>query len=300
VKLLARMGRRVRRSADDVIFDSANYVLLFLVTVVMVIPFLHEISVSLSSVRAVNASKVLLTPVEPTLGAWKYIVTNRAMLNALKINVIITLTGVAMALFFSILFAYPLSKKRFRLAKPLMVVIVFTMIFRYPIIPYFLTVRSVGLYDNILVMVIPGILNAYHIVIMRSFFQRMPVDLEESAQIEGANTLQILWRIILPLSKPLLATMALFHAVIQWNMFFHALLFIRSADLVPLQIKLRELIAGAGAMEEMGFFSRKILEYSTETAKAAAVMFATIPILAVYPFLQRHFVKGAMLGSLKG
>jgi len=285
---------------DDLAFDAANYFLLFLVTVAMIVPFLHEISVSLSSVRSVNAGKVLLAPVEPNLGAWKYILTNRSMLNAMKINVIITVSGVFMALFFSILFAYPLSKKRFRLSRPLMVAIVFTMIFRYPIIPYFLTVKSVGLYDHILVMVIPGIINAYHIVIMRSFFQRMPVDLEESAQIEGANTLQILWRIVLPLSKPLLATMALFHAVIQWNMFFHALLFIRSADLIPLQIKLRELIAGASAMEEMGFFSRRILQYSTETAKAAAVMFATVPILLVYPFLQRHFVKGAMLGSLKG
>ena len=292
--------RKIRRTADEAIFDAINVALLLLVASCMVVPFLHVIATSFSSPQAVNASKVLLTPVWPTVAAWEYIITNQKMLSSLMVNIFNTVIGVAGAMVFSIIFAYPLSRKRFRLGKIIMIVIIFTMIFRYPIVPYFLTVRAIGLYDRIWVMIVPGMINAYHIIIMRTFFRQIPEGLEESAQIEGANALQILVRVVLPLSKPMLATIALFHAVIQWNIFFHALLFIRSDHLVPLQLRLREMIAGAGAMVELGFFSDKIVQYSSETAKAAAVMFATIPILIVYPFVQKHFVKGALLGSLKG
>ncbi len=293
-------GRKIKATADDRIFAAVNYLLLSLVTIIMLIPFIHELSISFSSSTAVNAGKVLLLPVSPTASAWSFVLTNKAMLDSLRVTVIITVLGVFAALAGSVLFAYPLSKSAFRLAKPVMVIIVFTMVFRHPVIPYFLTLRAVGLIDNLWVLVIPGMINPFHIVIMRSFFKGIPLEMEESAKLDGANSLQILFLIVLPLSKALLATIALFHAVIQWNMFFHALLFIRKAELFPLQIKLREMIASAGAMVELGFFSGRMVEYSSETAKAAAVMFATLPILVVYPFLQKHFVKGALLGSVKG
>ena len=280
-------------------YSVINVGILGVIALVMVLPFVHVFSISSSSGLAVDTGRVTFWPVDFTTSAWSYIVTNQRMLQSIWINTVITVGGTLNAMFFSILFAYPLSKPYFRWGRWIMFLTVFTMVFRYPVIPYFLVVKGMGLCDNLWAMIIPSTINAYHIIIMRTFFRQLPVELEEAAEVEGANDWQILWRVTIPLSKPMLATIGLFYAVIQWNLFFHPLLLIRSDYLIPLQLRLREMIAGAGALVEMGLLTTR-QNFTSESAKAAAVLFATIPILLVYPALQKYFVKGAMLGSIKG
>ena len=181
-----------------------------------------------------------------------------------------------------------------------MLAVVFTMIFRWPIIPYFLAIRSYGLIDSLWALILPHAVIATNLVIMRTFFMQLPEEMEEAAHIEGANSLQILFRIVLPLSKPVLATLGLFYAVTYWNLFMHPKLFIRSPELYNLQLKIREIISmtSESSAESEKFMSRA--EFSQVTVEAATIAFGTIPILILYPFLQKYFVKGAMLGSLKG
>ncbi len=171
------------------------------------------------------------------------------------------------------------------------------MIFRYPIIPYFLVVRSYGLMNSLWALIVTHLLVGYNLVIMRTFFQQLPEEMEESAVIEGANHLQILFRITLPLSKPVLATLGLFYAVTYWNLFLHPMLFVQKPELLTLQPRLRAMLQAVEADQGR---ADHLVGFSVYTAQAATIMFATIPILCVYPFLQKYFVKGALLGSLKG
>jgi len=287
---------RSREATSDLIFRYAVTALLSLLSVLMVIPFIKVLATSLSGPYAVGAGQVYLWPVQFTWDSWSYILGLKPLWSSFSITVFATVVGTILSLLLTSLFAYPLSKDEFKLAKILMFLVVLTMIFRYPIIPYFLALRSYGLYNSIWVLILPYTLTAFNLIIMRTFFKELPKELEEAAQMEGCGYFRMLFQIVLPSSQAVIATLGIFYAVGIWNQFLIPLLFIEDQALYPLQLKLREYIVNVD-MEAGGF--GEILPYSNETLRSATIIFATIPILLVYPFLQKYFVKGAMLGSVK-
>jgi putative aldouronate transport system permease protein len=288
----------IKESPGEKAFRISNIVFLGLLAFAMVVPLVKVLSTSFSSAFAVDTGQVFLLPVEFTTASWERILSRAPLWRSFGITVLITGLGTLISLLITALFAYPLAKKEFAIAKIVLIGVVITMVFRYPIIPYFLTVRGLGLYNNFWVLIVPHMITAYNLIIMRTFFKQLPKELEESAQLEGCGYFQILFRIVLPLSKAVLATLGIFYAVMMWNQFLHPLLFIESQDLYPLQLRLREYIVSSEFSNDIVIGSELPL-YNPATLKAATIIFATVPILMVYPFLQKHFVKGALLGSVK-
>jgi len=194
--------------------------------------------------------------------------------------------------------AYGLSKRDLRGRSIIMLLILFTMIFQVPLVPYYLLIKMLGLLNSLWALLIPPAINAFNLIIMITFFQRIPEDILDQAKIDGCGEYRTLWRIVLPLSLASLATIGLFYAVAHWNAYFAALIFIRNPKIFPLQVKLRKLIIENDAQAMM--IGADLSFQSVEGIKLASIIFTTIPILMVYPFLQKYFVKGAFLGSLKG
>jgi putative aldouronate transport system permease protein len=261
------------------------------------IPLLAVASVSLSSKLAVDSDKVTLFPVDITLDSWKFMLRGVDLWRAFFVSLISTAAGTFLSLFLNVIFAYSLSKKEFSFGRIILVGIVISMIFKAPLIPYFLTVRSIGLYNNPLVLIIPHILSEFNLVIMITFMRQFPVELEEAAVVEGCGYFRRLFRIVLPLSKASLATLGLFYAVSMWNQFQHPLMFIQSPEWYPLQIKIRQMITSENAIQ-IGNLTN--VNYNAATTQAVAIIFAVVPILMVYPALQKYFAKGALIGSIKG
>lgn len=279
-------------------FSAVITALLVMLSVFALIPLASVLSTSLSSSRMVDLNAVTLWPKEFTLDSWGYILGRPDLWRAFFVTLFTTLIGTVLALLLTALFAYPLSKKEFRIGRLVMVAVVICMVFKAPIVPYFLTVRGIGLYDNPLVLVLPHLLNPFNLIIMRSFFKEFPKELEEAAFLEGCGYFRMLFQFVLPLSKAVLATLALFYGVVLWNQFQHPLFFIQDTDWFPLQIKIRQFITDSNEMPLAA--STLDINYNERTLRAATVMFAITPIIMVYPFLQKYFVKGAMIGSVKG
>ena len=294
---MVRVG--LKRTRAEVVFSWFNTVFLLLVTFVMMIPLLAVASISLSSSSAVNTGKVFIFPVSITSASWEYIITLNRLWKSLLLTVGVTLAGTFLSLVLNLLLAYPLSKKEFAPGRFMLMGMAVTMIFRAPIIPYFLTVRSIGLFDHVLVMIIPHLYVTYYLFIMVTFLRQIPRELEEAAMIEGCGYLKVLFWVILPSSMALVATIGLFYAVMYWNQFMHPLLFIQNHNLYPLQLVVRTFVTGDEVI--VGFFrlDRRAL-LNDKTVKAAVVIFSVLPVILVYPFVQKYFVKGAMVGSIKG
>ncbi|MCU6712120.1 carbohydrate ABC transporter permease [Paenibacillus sp. J5C_2022] len=278
-------------------FRYANAVFLGILALLMLLPLITVVSTSISSAVAVDMGRVFLWPVEFTTASWERILGREALWQSFGVTVAATVLGTGMSLMMTALLAYPMAKKEFALAKIISIGVIVTMVFRYPIIPYFLTLRDLGLFDSFWVLIVPHMIVAYNLIIMRTFFKELPIELEEAAQLEGCGYFQILFRIVLPLSKAVLATLGIFYAVMIWNQFMHPLLFIENQDLYPLQLRLRQYIVSAESIEML--VGDELPKYNATTLRAATIIFATLPIVIVYPFLQKHFVKGALLGSVK-
>ncbi len=288
----------MKESRSDALFSGVLTAIMICFAIVALIPLMNVLSLSVSSRVAVEMNSVNLLPVDFTLDSWKYIVGNADMWRSFGITLFSTFVGVILAVFINAIMAYPLSKSSFMPGKIIMLLVVGTMIFKAPTVPYFLTVRSYGLYNNLLVLILPHILSAYNLAIMRTFFKQFPVEVEEAAQIDGCGSFQTLLRIVLPSSKAVLATVSLFYGVTIWNQFQHPMMFISKVELYPLQLKIRQLINSGGDVSAM--VVRAEVNYNETTLGAAAVVFAIIPVIAIYPWLQKYFAKGAMLGSVKG
>jgi putative aldouronate transport system permease protein len=286
-------------SRGDRLFLQINLILLVIVAVIAIYPIINVTAVSLSSGFMADRGRVYLWPREFNLESWKVVIQDVTLWRSMFNSIYITVVGTLSSILFTAIFAYTLANRNNRIRKILGFIIIFTMVFRYPIIPYFLSVRAYGLVNKLSTMIITHLLIVYNLIIMRTFFQQLPVELEESAVIDGAGHVTILFRIFLPLSKPVLATLGLFFAVTYWNLFLHPLLFIRSDELFPLQTRLRALLDLMNNLENTNQIGQQDA-YSPTTVRAAAIMFATVPIIMVYPFVQKYFVKGAMLGSVKG
>ena len=287
----------IKKQKAHIAFQLFNHILLSVFGFIMLVPFLSVLSTSLSSRYAVGAQKVFIFPVEFTLDSWRYIFSLGTIWRSLVLTIFITVVGTFLALCVNGLTAYPLSKKEFAPARFILMGIVISMIFKSPVIPYFLTLNSLGFYDNILVLVIPHLIMSYNLIILITFLRQVPKELEESAMIEGCGYMRTLFMIILPSSKAAFATVGLFYAVMLWNQFTTPLLFIQKQELYPLQLLVRTYISEA---ELPTASPLKDILYDDKTIKAVVIMFTILPIVLVYPYLQKYFIKGAMIGSVKG
>lgn len=288
----------MRESIKDKLFQGSITFVLCILGAIALIPLISVVAMSFSSKAAADMNIVNLWPVGFTLASWNYILTDGGLWRAFFITLTSTVIGTILALTITSLMAYPLSKANFLLGRGLVLFVIITMIFKAPVVPYFLTVRGMGLFNNPLVLVLPHILTAYNLIIMRTFFKQFPEEVEEAAKIDGCGYFQMLYKIILPSSKAVLTTVGLFYAVTLWNQFQHPLMFIQKAELFPLQLKIRQLISGGSEMANITMMSNA--NYTESTLSAATVVFAIIPIIAIYPWLQKYFAQGAMLGSVKG
>lgn len=280
-------------------FDYFNVVLLFGVVIVTLYPFLHMISVSLSTNYFVSRNEVTLWPKGFTLEYYKLVWDDPRMLIGYKNTLIYVSVGTTLALLCTSMGAYALARKM-TMHKALTLMIVFTMLFQGGMIPTFLTVKALGIMDSMWAMVLPGMVSVWNLIIMRTFFQGIPSEMIDSGKVDGLNDVGVFVRLVLPLSKPVMATIGLFYAVALWNNFIFALLYLRDSSLFPLQAILRNIVI-AGQMNSSDVANSsgedRVID---ESLRFAVIVFGTLPILLVYPFIQKHFVKGAMIGSVKG
>mgnify|MGYP001466788461 CR=1 FL=1 len=279
-------------------FPFINGTLFVLLCLTMIAPIIHLAAVSLSSPLYAQAKMVTFWPKGFNIEVYKTIFNMENIWRSMGNSVIITVGGTLIALAFTSTLAYPLSRPNMKGRKWVLRGILVTFIFSAPLIPSYLLVRGLGMENTLWALMIPGALNAFNVIIMKTFFQGISSEMFDAAKIDGSNEAGIFARIAIPLSMPVIATIALFHAVGQWNSYFSALIYIRNKDLLPLQVLLRNLV-----VEEEANMMANATELATvltpEMLKAGITLFATVPILIVYPFLQKYFVKGAMLGSLK-
>jgi putative aldouronate transport system permease protein len=282
------------------LFDAFNYTLMIILSVIFLYPVVLTFSISFSSPEVLGHERIFLLPKGFSLDAFKFLLSDGRILQYYINSIVYALLGAFFMLLFTSLMAYPMSIEDFRGKKFVNLLMVITMFFGGGLIPYYFTIRALGMIDTLWVMVIPGAVSAYNVIIFRTFFKELPAGLRESAQIDGAGHYRILFNIILPLSKPLLATFALFTIVGKWNDFMTALLFLRSEEMHPVQMLLRKMLIlldykDAKNTDLMQIFSN----INTRTIKSAAIVITITPILCVYPFLQKYFAKGMLVGSIK-
>ena len=287
----------IKESCKDKTFRIIVTVILCIFAGISIVPLLTVVAMSFSSKAASDMNIVNLWPVDFTLSSWYYILSRVDIWKSFALTLVATLATTFLALLITSLMAYPLAKKEFKIRRIVMIFVTVTMVFKAPVVPYFLVMKGIGMINNPMVLVLPHILTAYNMIIMRTFFSNFPTEVEESARIDGCGCFRVLWKIVLPSSKAVLASVGLFYAVTAWNQFQHPLMFIQDTKLYPLQLKIRQLINGGS--ELMSVTAAQDVNYTESTLSAATVVFAIIPIIMVYPWLQKYFAKGAMLGSVK-
>jgi putative aldouronate transport system permease protein len=291
----------MRKSIGERLFDFSAYFILIIVGLVTLYPFLNVLAVSLSDYKAYIENPMMLIPKNITFSAIGEVFKNELILSSYWNTIYITVLGAALDLFFITVMAYPLSKSHFKGRGVMMGIIVFTMLFNGGLIPNYYLVKSLGLIDTRWALILPRLMAAFNVVLLKNFFESIPVSLEEAAKLDGAGDTRILCGIVLPLSKPILATLTLFISVGFWNSFFEAIMYIQDPKLWTLQLLLREIIMSSntqmlqtgGNLAEMSLASSTAIKYAT-------LIVAILPIICVYPFLQRYFVKGVMVGAVKG
>lgn len=291
----------IKKSIGEHIFDAFNIWFMILLIVVTLYPLLYVFSASLSdSNQLLRENGILLLPKGFSLDSYKLVLANQGIISGYRNTLLLVGLGTSLNLLATILGAYTLSRRSFMLRNPLMLAIVFTMFFGGGIIPSYLLVNNtLHLGDNLLALILPGLINTYNLIIMRTSFQDISENLIESARIDGAGDIRILFRIVVPLAMPVIAVMILFYGVQNWNAWFGAILYIRNRDLYPLQLILREILIQNSTNSMTANASMGDKEAIGESVKYATIMVATLPILFIYPFLQKYFVKGVMIGAVK-
>ena len=290
----------MKQTLGDRIFNVINVILLTLFAFLCLFPFINIIAVSLSDNTAIVSGKVFLWPVGFNTIAYREVFSDLGMIRSFLFTVGLTVLYTAITLFMTILCAYPLSKKYLKGRTVFLLLITFTMYFTSGMIPQYLLVSKLNLLNTSWALILPGAVNTFNMIVMKSFFTSIPTSLEESASLDGAGHLRILFSIVLPLSMPIIATISLFYAVGRWNGFSDALYYINDPKMFPLQLKLRQLISLNNVEQMMTDLQDAEDMVVPEQLKSASIMFATVPILVVYPWLQKYFVKGMMVGSIKG
>ncbi len=294
------MAGTLKKKNKMTVGQAINYLLITLLAFVCLYPFLNVIAYSLSGYNAVLSGRVNFYPIDFNLDAYKQILGKTQIWNSMRTTVYVTVVGTALSLVLTIFASYALSRQDLPGRKFLTGMILFTMYFGGGMIPTFLVVKGVGLFDTLGALFIPQSVNVFNFIVMRTFFRNLPDSLEEAARIDGASYVQVLVKIVLPLSLPIIATIGLFYAVGYWNTYFDALLYIQDPDKYTLQLRLRSLLFGEELNNSNSNLEGMGTQVMTQSLKMATVAVSTIPILVVYPWLQKYFVKGVMIGSVKG
>lgn len=286
----------------DKLFGFINSLLLVMILLIVLYPLVFVLSASISNPAAVSRGELWLFPKEITFVGYQKVFQNREILTGYGNTILYTVVGTSVNLLMTILAAFPLSRTNLPGRNVIMFALVFTMFFSGGLIPSYLVVKKLGLLNSMWALVLPGAVSVYNIIIMRTFFRTsVPYEVQEAAMIDGCTTLQILYRIMLPLSMPIIAVMVLFYSVDHWNSYFSALIYLTDRDKFPLQLILREILiqnqmdkmaGGASALSEQIMYGQAI--------KYAVVIVANLPVFLLYPFLQRYFVKGMTIGAIKG
>lgn len=289
-----------KASKASLAFDVINYAFLILLCVSTLYPFLYLLSTSLSP-GDVSLTRIHIIPEKITFANYEKVLTNNFVASGMMNTVVRTLLGTALTVLVSVFTAYPLSKRYFPHRNFWTMFIVFTMFFSGGLIPSYFLVKSLGMMNSIWALVIPGLIHTFQMIIARNFFMSLPESLEESAKIDGAQEIRILFSIVIPLSMPIIATLTLWTAVGHWNAWFDSMIYISDAHKHVLQVVLRRIVLeGTQDMMDINAMNDEDLVANPEMIKATTVMVATLPIIMVYPFVQKYFVKGVMIGSLKG
>ncbi len=276
--------------------DWVIFAFLFIYGLIIIYPFYNALLVSISPDKVYNETPFLLFPKEVTWANYHTVFTSDKLWGGLKVTLVLLFVGTIYQLFFTVITGYALSRNKWLGKNFVMNMILVTMFFGGGLIPYMNLISKLGLYDNFLVMIIPGAIDTYNMLLMRNYFASLPPDLEESAKIDGANDVQIFFKVYLPMSLPMLATIGLFFAVGNWNSWYNAMLFIKNPQYKPLQYVLQEMIVEGSSNVERVSQTQTI----SEGFKMASVFFTIVPMMCFYPFLQKFFVKGLVVGAIKG
>ena len=288
--------------------DRAFYVVSYCITTVLVLivlyPIIYVLSASVSNADLVAQGKVLLWPVEFTLDAYKRVFAYDKIWIGYRNTIVYTVLGTLLNLAMTLMCAYPLARKNLRGRGPLMLLMSFTMMFSGGIIPSYILVRELGLMDTMGAMILPGAMSVYNMIVCRTYIQtNISEEMMEATQIDGCDDFQFFFRMVLPLSKAIIAVLALWYAVGHWNSYFGAFLYLKSSDKYPLQIMLREILVQSQTIKGAEELGSEEVEYSVNlylTLKYAIIVVSTLPLFCVYPFVQKYFQEGIMVGSVKG
>ena len=290
----------MKQTRGEKVFTLFNLLFLGVLSFVALYPFIYTLSLSLSTAAEAARDGFHLYPREVSVTAYRMILNNREILVGYGNTVLRTVVGTALTLIFTCLCAYPLSRKDMPLRRVFMLMIILTMLFDGGLIPNYLLRKNLGLLNNRLVYILPYILAAFNIIVVKNFFQQVPEALAEAARIDGAGEFRTLWQIYVPLSKPVLATVALWTAVMHWNMWFDAMVFVTDNNKQVMQTFLQRIVIDSSTeMAERGLINPDVTQFTPETVKAATIIVTILPMLALYPFVQRYFVKGIQLGGVK-
>ena len=285
------------------IFDIFNYIFLTLVAVTTILPFVYIIGASFATEYEIATRPMFFIPQNVSTGAYEFIFSSNKILRGFGNSIFITVCGTAINLFCTVTMAYALSKTRLRGRNFFLNMVIISMFFSGGMIPGYIVIANIlNLSNTYWAVLLPGAISAYNMMIVKNFFQSIPQELEESASMDGCTDIGVLLRIVLPLSLPVLATFGLFYAVGHWNAYFGAMIYMKSAkEKWPLQVLLRELIIlSNGSAGDMNNMDPEFIQPPEQSVKMAVIVVSTVPIMLVYPFLQKYFVKGVMVGALKG
>ena len=287
---------KIKESGGYRVFKVFNAIILTLISVAMLYPFLYLIAQSFSSTQAIVAGQVGLIPKDFDISTYKYVITDGKFIPYYGNTIVYSIIGTVCALLFSALLAYPLSKAELYGGKAINKFIIFTMYFSGGMIPNYILMVSLGLRDTVASFILPGMISTYYVILMRSFFLTLPRELEEAGEIDGLDLWGVFWRIAIPLSKPIIATMTLFYVVQYWNDWFDAFLYLDTTTKWPVAYYLRQLISSASGTSADAGDAMQI----ASNIKSCAMVLTSAPIICIYPFIQKYFVQGMMLGGVKG
>ncbi|GGA30392.1 carbohydrate ABC transporter permease [Paenibacillus physcomitrellae] len=292
---------RIKNSAGDRVFMAIIYTALSLILIAVLYPLIYILSSSISSPDAVSSGKVWLWPVDISFEGYTTLFSTPLILTGYANSLFYTAAGTLISVTLTIMIAYPLSRRSLYGRSVIMVFVTFTMLFGGGLIPTYLVVKQLGMVDTRWALLIPNAIWVWQVIIARSFFQSsIPDELVEASELDGCSDLRFIWSVVLPLSKPIIAVLVLMYAVGQWNAYFDALIYLKSDHLFPLQLILRSIIIlnnGAGAMDAAEMVEKQHL---SDLLKYSLIVVATLPVLCIYPFVQKHFVQGMLVGSVKG
>ncbi|NIK67127.1 MULTISPECIES: carbohydrate ABC transporter permease [unclassified Paenibacillus] len=287
------------RTMGSRLFGIVNFTLLAIFSLATVLPFIHVVAGSLTTSAEMAVKKFIIFPTDISFEAYRFVFSTNTIFRSIAVSIGVTLIGTAFSMLVTSMMAYGLSRKDLDGRKTIMFMVVFTMLFHGGLIPTFLVVKELHLIDTYAALILPLTISAFNMIILRNFFQNIPEGLEESAKMDGCSDFGILFRIVLPLSMPAIATISLFYAVTYWNTYLNAILYLNDSTMWPIQVLLRQIVVLASGFDYSSSLDGAVPP-PDQAVKMAVIVVATLPILLVYPFLQKHFAKGALLGSIKG